>query len=195
MEVEELLYTALRAVAVFVLMLAVIRLLGKRTIGNFTAFDLLVALMLGEIVDEVIYGDVMFIQGAVAILVIALAKYATGWLSYWDHGFDKLLEGAPSMIVKHGEFYLKGMREEQMNEKEVLTELRLNGINDMREVKFAFVESNGDVSVIKEEWAETLQKADLDKELKKEMEKALGGDEDSIPEDKDTTATWALKAS
>jgi uncharacterized membrane protein YcaP (DUF421 family) len=57
METQELLLTALRAAAVYVLMLVVIRLMGKRTVGNFTAFDLLVALMLGEIVDEIIYGD------------------------------------------------------------------------------------------------------------------------------------------
>ena len=63
METQELLLTALRAAAVYVLMLVVIRLMGKRTVGNFTAFDLLVALMLGEIVDEIIYGDVTFAQG------------------------------------------------------------------------------------------------------------------------------------
>lgn len=56
METQELLLTAQRAAAVYVLMLVVIRLMGKRTVGNFTAFDLLVALMLGEIVDEIIYG-------------------------------------------------------------------------------------------------------------------------------------------
>jgi hypothetical protein len=48
---------ALRAAAVYVLMLVVIRLMGKRTVGDFTAFDLLVALMLGEIADEITYGD------------------------------------------------------------------------------------------------------------------------------------------
>jgi hypothetical protein len=51
METQELLLTALRAAAVYVLMLVVIRLMGKRTVGNFTVFDLLVALMLGEIAD------------------------------------------------------------------------------------------------------------------------------------------------
>ena len=71
MEPQELLLTAVRAVAVYVLMLVVIRALGKRTVGNFSAFDLLVALMLGEIVDEIIYGDVRFIQGTVAVVSIA----------------------------------------------------------------------------------------------------------------------------
>ena len=93
MDTRELLLTALRALGVYALVLVVIRVLGKRTVGNFTAFDLLVALMLGEIVDEVIYGDVTFAQGGVAILVIAVAHYANSAMSYWDHGLARILEG------------------------------------------------------------------------------------------------------
>jgi len=102
MEIQDLAITALRALGVYALMLAVIRLMGKRTVGMFTAFDLLVALMLGEVVDEIIYGDVTFSQGAVAITVIALAKYSTAWLSYFDHGLNKLLEGTPTAIIRDG---------------------------------------------------------------------------------------------
>src|SRR5687768_13434606 len=72
MDPQELLLTAVRAVGVYALMLVVVRLLGKRTVGNFSAFDLLVALMLGEVVDEIIYGDVSIAQGAVAILAVAI---------------------------------------------------------------------------------------------------------------------------
>src|SRR5688500_16233364 len=161
MDPHELLMTALRAVGVYVLMLAVIRMLGKRTVGNFTAFDLLVALMLGEVVDEIIYGDVAIAQGVVAVAVIAAAQYGNAWLSYWDHGFDRILEGTPTPIVRSGEMVRKGMRHERMNEKAVMHELRLQGVDDIREVKLAMVEPDGVVSVIKEDWAETVQKADL----------------------------------
>jgi uncharacterized membrane protein YcaP (DUF421 family) len=53
MDPNELMLTAARAAAVYLFMLIVIRALGKRTAGNFSAFDLLVALMLGEVVDEI----------------------------------------------------------------------------------------------------------------------------------------------
>src|SRR6185436_8500834 len=81
MDWQELGMTAARGVLVYVAMLVVIRILGKRTVGNFTAFDLLVALMLGEVVDEIIYGDVTIAQGMVAIVVVASAKYVTAWLT------------------------------------------------------------------------------------------------------------------
>ena len=81
METQVLLATALRAVGVYVLVLVVVRLMGKRTVGNFSAFDLLVALMIGEVVDEMIYGDVSMLQGAIPIVVVALLHEANAWLS------------------------------------------------------------------------------------------------------------------
>jgi len=163
MDAHELMMTALRALAVYALMLVVIRVLGKRTVGNFAAFDLLVALMLGEVVDEIIYGDVSFAQGTVAILVVAAAHYGNSWLSYWDHGFDALLEGKPTPIVRDGEMVLAGMRSERINAKGVMHELRLQGVEDIKEVKLAMIEVDGVVSVIKQDWAEALTKGDLGK--------------------------------
>ena len=172
MDSHELLMTALRALGVYVLMLFVIRVLGKRTVGNFAAFDLLVALMLGEVVDEIIYGDVSIAQGAVAIGVVAAAQYGNAWLSYFDHGFDRILEGTPTPIVRNGEMVKKGMRAERMNPKAVMHELRLQGVDDIKEVKLAMVETDGVVSVIKEDWAEVVQKADLGGEAAKQKQQA-----------------------
>ena len=191
MDVQELLLTAGRAVAVYALMLVVIRALGKRTVGNFSAFDLLVALMLGEVVDEIIYADVRFIQGAVAIVAIAGITYADSLLSYWDHGFEKLLEGKPTIIVKHGGFYWPGMRRERMNEKDVLGALRMQGVRDMREVEFALVEHAGSVSVVLFDWAQPVVKADIDKEMAKARKEVIG-DRDEPPPSKRTDSAKAL---
>ena len=104
MDPRELMLTAARAAAVYVFMLIVIRALGKRTVGNFSAFDLLVALMLGEVVDEIIYGDVLFIQGTVAIVAIAALAYADSWLAYLRPSMEALLEGKPTIVVRDGRF-------------------------------------------------------------------------------------------
>ena len=127
MDPSELLLTAVRAGAVYVLMLIVVRALGKRTVGNFSAFDLLVALMLGELVDEIIYGDVSFSQGTVAIVAIAALAYADSWLAYFDHGMEAVLEGKPTVVVREGAFDYRGMRQERMNEKDVLAAFGLRG--------------------------------------------------------------------
>jgi uncharacterized membrane protein YcaP (DUF421 family) len=177
MDPHELLMTAARAAAVYVLMLIVIRALGKRTVGNFAAFDLLVALMLGEVVDEIIYGDVTFLQGTIAIVVIAAAQASNAWLTWWDHGFDKLLEGQPTVIVKDGKLQEDGMRSERMNGKDVIAHLREEGIQDLREVQLAIVEDDGGVSVLRRSWAEPARRADVDKDAAREKREDTDGKE------------------
>lgn len=193
MDPNELMLTAARAFAVYVFMLVVIRALGKRTVGNFSAFDLLVALMLGEVVDEIIYGDVRFIQGAVAVIAIAALAYTDSWLAYFGHGFDTALEGKPTIVVRDGEFDRKGMRTERMNEPEVMAHLREEGIHDIRDVHLAIVETDGIVSVLKREWAEAPKKADLLKDEHRERKQNIGDDK-TVPSDKRTDSKKALNA-
>jgi uncharacterized membrane protein YcaP (DUF421 family) len=175
MDPSELLLTSARAVAVYALILIVIRLLGKRTVGNFSAFDLIIALMLGELVDEIIYGDVRFLQGTVAIFTLAALAAADSWASYANRGMQKVLEGTPTVIVRDGAFDRGGMRAERMNESDVMAMLRLSGVQDLREVHLAIVETDGEVSVLKHDWAAPAEKADVDATYRRRKEDALGG--------------------
>lgn len=179
MDSHELLMTAARTAGVYLLMLIVMRVMGKRTIGNFTAFDLLVALMLGEVVDEMAYGEVTFLQGATVIAVVGVLQYANSWLSYYDHGMDRILEGTPTVMVRNGALVREGLVKERMNHKDLMAELRLGGISDLREVRLAMLENDGELSILKEEWAETAQKADFDDEAAKEKERDLQANLDS----------------
>jgi uncharacterized membrane protein YcaP (DUF421 family) len=191
MDPSELILTSARALAVYVLMLIVIRALGKRTVGNFSAFDLLVALMLGELVDEIIYGDVQFLQGTVAIVAIGAVAYADSWLVYANKRMEAVIEGKPTVVVRDGEFVRDGMRSERMNETDVLGHLRSQGIQDMREVHLAVVEHDGSVSVLKQPWAEPAQKADVLEQENKMRASTLGG-EDEPPPSKRTDSQRAL---
>jgi len=187
---QELMLTAARAFAVFALMLVVIRVLGKRTVGNFAAFDLIVAMMLGEVVSEIIYADVSFLQGTVAILVIAGAQSANAWLSWWDHGWDKILEGQPTVVVRDGALVEAGMRAERMNGKDIVAHLRLQGIRDMREVALALVEDDGSVSVLKRKWAEPVTCADVSEEAAHEKLTDLGGREEPRGAERTDDPQW-----
>jgi uncharacterized membrane protein YcaP (DUF421 family) len=192
METQELLITAARAVGVYFFMLVVIRLLGKRSVGAFSAFDLLVALMLGEVVDEIIYGDVSLWQGGVAVGVIALCQFVTECAAFKSKRLDEILQGKPSIIVRDGQFQMDAMRAEHMSEQDVMVQLRQQSIDDIREVKLAILEPSGQVSVIKQEWAETVRKADLGGPEKEQMEQATQGQEEP-PADKNTISPQMLR--
>jgi uncharacterized membrane protein YcaP (DUF421 family) len=183
METQELLLTAGRAVVVYFFMLVVIRLLGKRSVGAFSAFDLLVALMLGEVVDEMIYGDVTLLQGGVAVAAIALCQFGTECLGYKSKRLDELLQGKPSILVRDGQLQHHAMRAERMSEQDVMVQLRQQSMDDIREVKLAILEPSGQVSVIKQDWAETVRKADLGGPEQQQREQATQGQKDP-PADK-----------
>jgi uncharacterized membrane protein YcaP (DUF421 family) len=161
MDLHELLLTAVRAFALYVILLVLLRLMGKRTLGNFTAFDLLVTLMVGEVVDEIVYGDVPFPKGVTAILVVCALQYANSWMSARNPTLDHLLEGEPTPVVRGGRILTEGLRKEHMNESDLRAELRVLGVEDLGEVKLAMVETGGEVSVILEDWAQPLRRKDL----------------------------------
>jgi uncharacterized membrane protein YcaP (DUF421 family) len=190
MDLQELLITAARAVGIYILMLLIIRLLGKRTVGNFAAFDLVVALMLGEVVDEIIYGNVGFIQGTVAIVVIASAQSANEWLTWWGHGFEKVFEGSPTVIVRDGRLQETGMRRERMNEKDVVAHLREQGIHDLREVHLAVVEIDGGVSVLQRAWAQPASSAEVNERAAERKRRDLGGRDDATDAERTDAERW-----
>jgi uncharacterized membrane protein YcaP (DUF421 family) len=161
MDVNELLYTALRASFVYFFLLLIVRVLGKREIGNTSAFDLIVALILGEVVDEIIYGDVTMLQGMIAIVVVAIWHLVNSWASFKSQIIDRLTGAPPTVVVKNGRIQRENLAKERLNEAELFSELRLMGVDDVKEVKQATLEPNGIVSVLLEEWAKPVQRQDL----------------------------------
>lgn len=161
MDLNELLLTALRATFVYFYLLVIVRVLGKREIGASTAFDLLVALMLGDVVDEVIYGEVTIMQGAVAMAIIGVWHLVNSWASFKSKIIDRLTGAPPTTLVKNGRIQHKALAQERLNEEELWSGLRMMEVDDVKEVKEATLEPNGQISVVLEEWAKPVQKQDL----------------------------------
>jgi uncharacterized membrane protein YcaP (DUF421 family) len=161
MDPQDLLLTAARASAVYLFVLLVIRLLGKRSVGNFGAFDLLVALMLGEVVDEIIFGDVTMLKGFVAIAIIGLWHFVNAWAGYRSKLVDWLTESSPAVLVEDGQIKHDALARERISEQELWSELRMQSIDALEQVKRATLEPGGQVSVIQQEWARPLEKGDL----------------------------------
>ncbi len=161
MDPYELLLTAGRATLVYFFMLAVVRLLGKRSIGALSAFDLLVALMLGEVVDEIIYGDVTLIKGFLVVVVIVIWHAANEWASFKHKGIARLTESSPTLLIKNGVIDRQALAGERLSEDELRSQLRLLNIEDVSEVETAYLEPSGHVSVIRAEASRPLQKRDL----------------------------------
>ena len=168
MDLQDLFLTAVRASVLYFVLLLVIRLLGKRSVGAVSAFDLIVALMLSEVVDEVIFGDVTMIKGLLAIGIIAFWHFADEWISSKNQKVDELTGGKPRVLMEHGRFDERALAHERLNRAEVESQMRLQGIDDPSDVKRATLEPSGHISFLKTDEAETLRKRDL-----RQLEKAI----------------------
>lgn len=165
MDPQALLATALRVVVIYLFLLLLMRLLGKRTVGNFSAFDLIVALLLGELVDAPIYGDVPLSQGLVAMGMVADLAFLDASLSHRSRWFDELTGGKATVVIREGEIDKQALARERLNKSELWSLLRQSQIEDIRDVKWATLEPDGMLSVVKVQPAQPVTKRDLAPEL------------------------------
>ena len=105
---QPLVVTAMKATVLYIVMLVMVRVLGKRAIGNFTAFDLLVALMVSDMIGDIVFGGVSFAQGMAGILPIAAMDYVASWVSIKKPSFDRIIEGSPTIVMREGELDRRG---------------------------------------------------------------------------------------
>jgi uncharacterized membrane protein YcaP (DUF421 family) len=158
---QDLIGTGLRASLVYLCLLVVIRVLGKRSVGAIGAFDLVVALMLGEVVDEIVFGDVSITKGFVAIGVIAAWQFADEWACFRSKVVRRLSEGNPSVLVQEGRIQSSTLAAERMSEDELWSQLRMQGVDDLADVERATLETSGEVSVLLRDEARPIEKRDL----------------------------------
>jgi uncharacterized membrane protein YcaP (DUF421 family) len=161
MDWNDLLQTALRATVVYFFMLFVVRLMGKRSVGTIGAFDLIVAMMISEVVDEAVYGDVALVKIFIVIGSVATWHILNAWAGTKSKFIDRLTEASPAVIVEDGRYLPDVMARERINRDEVESAMRVQSIEDISEVKRATIEPSGEISFLQQEWAKPIQKGDL----------------------------------
>jgi len=159
----DLLRIAVRAVAAFGFLLALLRLAGKRTVAQGTPFDFVLALILGDLVDDLLWAEVPASQFVVAAGTLGLVHTLISLASHARPSFARLVEGAPVVFLRAGSPAREGLRGERLSGGEVEEMLRLQGLDrpDWDEVAEARVEESGAVSMTLRESARDAQKRDV----------------------------------
>jgi len=140
---------SLRLVVFYAVALIGVRLMGKREIRELSPFDLVVAIMIGELVVIPVHDrTISYIQGIVPIILLVLAEILLSIISMKSHKARALINDTPTILIKNGIILEDAMRSSRYTNDELLVELRLNGIRSPEEVEFAVLEPGGHISVI-----------------------------------------------
>lgn len=138
-----------RAVIVFVLAMAAIRLSGMRTFGTQSAFDVVVSITLGGILGRCIMGHYPFFPSLTAAGALLALHRLAGFLAARSKWLGKMMEGEPVLVFKEGRREENILKKYDINEKELLMALHEESVDDFEKIKSIWLEPDGKLSVIK----------------------------------------------
>lgn len=146
---NEYILISLRAIFLFVFLLFILRLMGKREIGELGILDMVVIIMIGDLAVVAI-GDTQkpIIHSLLPIVAIALIQIILSMLSLRSQTFRVVVEGKPTIIISKGKIDEKAMKKQRYNFDDLLTQLREQNIINIADVEFAILEQSGQLSVI-----------------------------------------------
>ena len=158
----ELYKIAIRAVFSFAFLLLIVRISGKRTVAEGTMFDFVLALILGDMIDDALWAEVPASQFVVATATLVAAQIVTARAVFAWRRADRLVEGGPTLFLRDGVPVADGLRREKLSDADVAHLLREHGLEreDWGDVERAWVEENGRASVLLREKAKPAQKRD-----------------------------------
>lgn len=138
-----------RTIILYFLIVFIFRLMGKREVGELSIFDLVVFLMIAEIgITSIENHKDPLLHTIIPMSVLLLIQISLAFLSLKSDKVRHLLDGKPTIIINRGKVDEHAMRSQRYNFDDLLTQLREQNINNVADVEFAILESNGKLSII-----------------------------------------------
>jgi len=140
----------LRATAIYLALLALFKIAGRRTLADISNFDLLLLLIIGEATQQALLGDDFSITNALIVIVTLIAiDVGLSFVKLRFARIDTLIEGTSTLIVEDGRPLKKRLREARLREEDILLAARQSqGLERMNQIKYAILEKNGKISII-----------------------------------------------
>jgi uncharacterized membrane protein YcaP (DUF421 family) len=139
-----------RTAVVFVFVVVLTRVIGRRELGSLAPVDLILLIILGDALQQGLTQDDYSLTGAVLVVgTLAVLQVFTSWVSFRLPVTRRLLEGEPLIIVQDGKPIERNLKRERLTLEEVAESARMHEIASIDEVKWAVLERNGEISFIK----------------------------------------------
>lgn len=144
--------TLIRVVIGFVILFALIRLLGQKQLSEMSFFTYVTGVALGNIAgDMVVHRDIKLIDGVVGIILWGVFTFILEYTSLKSSKVRAFLDGEPTIVIKKGEIIEKSLSKIRLNLDDLTMLLRNNNVFSIKDVDYAILEPNGQLSVLKKQ--------------------------------------------
>jgi uncharacterized membrane protein YcaP (DUF421 family) len=134
----------------YILLIAMLRVSGKRTLAKWNAFDFIVTVAFGSLLATMLLSkDTSLVQGLVGFALLVLLQYILSWLSTNYAGIRELVKSQPTLLLYRGEFRQDALKEQRVTRGEVRTAIRNKGIAAIEDVEAVVLETDGSFSVLR----------------------------------------------
>ncbi|HZG01888.1 MAG TPA: YetF domain-containing protein [Chitinophagales bacterium] len=140
----------LRGVVIYLFLLIIFRIMGKRHMSETTTFDLVILLIISEVTQEALVGeDYSLTASMILICTLMGSTLVLSLLKEWFPSFDRVAESVPLVVVDNGKPLKKRMKKAQVDEDDVLNAARMvHGLERMEDIKYAVLEKDGNISIV-----------------------------------------------
>ena len=138
-----------RALILYILVVIVMRIMGKRQIGQLQPFELVIAIMISELAAVPMQNTgIPLVYGIIPILTLLILQLLISYLSIKSIRFRALICGKPAILIEKGRIRESELRKEMYTLNDLLEQLRINNCPNVSDVEYAILETNGQLSVI-----------------------------------------------
>ena len=146
----------LRATVMFAIVFVLLRVMGKRELGQMAPFEFVLLVVIGDLIQQgITHNDFSLTGATLAVCTFAFWALVLNAVTYWSPRAERLLEGEPEVVVRHGELLPHALARNRLTRTEVECEMRIAGIARLSEVEWAVLENNGKISFIERAKADT----------------------------------------
>src|SRR4051794_36031208 len=140
----------LRGTAVYLFLFALLRVLVRRHVGTLSLTDMLVIVLIADAAQNAMAAEYRSVpEGFVLCGTIIGWSYGLDWLGYRVRWNGALLESKPLLLIQNGKLMRRNMRAELVTSDELMSHLRQHGIDDVDKIKKAYIEPDGQISILK----------------------------------------------
>ena len=145
-----MLHTIARTVFFYFFITIAYRIMGKREVGQLGIIDLIVSILIAELVAISIenYKDSILITIG-PIIVLVILEVVLGFIGVKSRKFNKVMGGKPTIIISHGKLKYNNLISQRLSIDDLLLQLRQKEIRSIEDVEYAFLETNGKLSIFK----------------------------------------------
>lgn len=144
-----MLLSAIRTIVLFAAVTVVMRIMGKRQVGEMQPYELVIAVLIAELAAIPMEDtDIPLVNGIIPIIVLLAIQIALSEIGLFSEKARKLICGTPSILISKGEIMEKELRKLRVNLNDLLEQLRKKNFPNVKDIDYAILETNGQLSVI-----------------------------------------------